>query len=910
MDDGLTFLPWRRSGLYSSARVDPQAPGRMQGELALDFVERNGETGQEVARRAARLPFEIEGPGDVAGLSAGAVTRMYPPPRSTGAESTFCAHVEFADSDLPWRFTPQPAQGAMLAPWLVLLVGTEKRERSGEIALRGTGRARVEASVLQAHDLRQSPRWAHVQRDAGDDMGPQIARLVSPRRLDPNQSYLAILVPAFDAMGAPRWQAGIGAPLDLPVYHHWRFQTGAAGDFRTLAQRLKPQHAPEGLGGVPLHYRSNGLDETQLARGALAAIGSSDGRSNFDITRDISRGLQPTGTDAQGRPITALPIYGQEWTDALRSAWGRQLNQDMRHRVAAGLGRKAAVAFQDTLVEETRTQTGDAYAAQSIVRGAGAGHQATRAQWRKRLPQDRNARLALLGPSFARLVGGEGSVLSRVTQNDSPLTPGVFSTAGLRMLRAGSALGRHAQAGATDPDALLDAANTCPRPPRGKTSGMPSIEAVIQASGDRRLVAALNDLRDNADSRVDLNALREYLMEGLNAPASQERAAAGVLLAMIIRQGRRMPLPILELNALLELRPNPKLGKQLQMWERDVRDAVARLDARRGGPDDPIEDPDRPYLGLFPTGSFSGTQAPCDPVDLDLLDRVVTAAFDPDGPQSRHRGRVQDRVARGPVEDPLNPVELCFDYDIPSWVYLRHTAADWLAPGAGKLAPDTVTALETNPTFIESYLLGLNTQLAEELRWRNVPLRHGCTPIRMFWGRIDPDRAEQRLRDIEGVESWNRGTPLGHPSHRTPEAGEADLVLLFSSEIFERYPQTVISLIPAPEMDGVRDWSVDIPPNSPRVLPSFLGRLNANTCFFGFNVTPEEGRTHWVVLEEPPSGHRFLSRAGAVSDEPVGDVDLQALHASAQDGAAFAMAALSEPIVVRIRGDRLIPDDT
>ena len=46
-------------------------------------------------------------------------------------------------------------------------------------------------------------------------------------------------------------------------------------------------------------------------------------------------------------------------------------------------------------------------------------------------------------------------------------------------------------------------------------------------------------------------------------------------------------------------------------------------------------------------------------------------------------------------------------------------------------------ALESNAIFIDAYLAGLNTQLLGELRWRNIPVATGCTPIRRFWDRTD-----------------------------------------------------------------------------------------------------------------------------------------------------------------------------
>ena len=71
------------------------------------------------------------------------------------------------------------------------------------------------------------------------------------RRLRPGARWLACLVPAFDAGvgGASAGTRRRGAappgvdrrgPITLPLYFHWEFSTGPAGDFESLARRLQP----------------------------------------------------------------------------------------------------------------------------------------------------------------------------------------------------------------------------------------------------------------------------------------------------------------------------------------------------------------------------------------------------------------------------------------------------------------------------------------------------------------------------------------------------------------------------------------------------------------------------------------------------------------------------------------------
>ena len=65
-------------------------------------------------------------------------------------------------------------------------------------------------------------------------------------------------------------------------------------------------------------------------------------------------------------------------------------------------------------------------------------------------------------------------------------------------------------------------------------------------------------------------------------------------------------------------------------------------------------------------------------------------------------------------------------------------------------------ALESDPIFIDAYLAGLNTQLLGELRWRNIPVATGCTPIRRFWDRADT--ADRRAGSTTSS-AWRPGRP-------------------------------------------------------------------------------------------------------------------------------------------------------
>jgi hypothetical protein len=244
--------------------------------------------------------------------------------------------------------------------------------------------------------------------------------------------------------------------------------------------------------------------------------------------------------------------------------------------------------------------------------------------------------------------------------------------------------------------------------------------------------------------------------------------------------------------------------------------------------------------------------------------------------------------------DDVGPPEIEPGVDMPTWRLLRDQHPDWLLPGVGLLEKDGVYAFESNPTFVDAFLLGLNTQALGELRWRNLSIATGSTPLRMFWGRVDVSDHddERRIDDIVGVGDWT-DTPLGDGGHRPPDATGGNLVLVIRSELFRRYPETLVSAVPAHlDGDGQPDFDPDHAPDDTvaRSWPIFQGTITDDVTFFGFDLAADDVRRHWIVLEEPPAGYRFRSD----------------LSGPAADGADFARLRLNDPTRVLISGAQLL----
>jgi hypothetical protein len=177
-----------------------------------------------------------------------------------------------------------------------------------------------------------------------------------------------------------------------------------------------------------------------------------------------------------------------------------------------------------------------------------------------------------------------------------------------------------------------------------------------------------------------------------------------------------------------------------------------------------------------------------------------------------------------------------------------------MLPGAGALGSDAVRVVESNPAFVEAFLVGANQELNYELLWRGLPSDPRATPFRRFWGHVGG------AEDIDDVSTWDPASGLG--THVKVTAG---MILLVRSELVRRYPSLLVAAVPgAWNTNGTRAPSKD--PAS-LTLPAFRGRIGADVLYAGFS-TPSaadavgdrtrDGAPGWFfLLSENPGDPRF-----------------------------------------------------
>ena len=679
------FLPWLRSGLAAQLQVRAVhglAPAD-SATISVSVVAHGTGPDADDRVRVSGPDVRLTAPGEVTGLDQSLIVRHDPEPGAADAEADYFAQVELAAPDLPWRFTPAAPGQDRLQPWLALIVVAERDGVWLEPADGGRlDVLHVDDAGTELPDLAGCWAWAHVQADIDlDDAGGLAAalaaspeafcsRLVCPRRLTPQTSWIACLVPTFETgrqtgLGQPAtgtglaWSASTAAEVVLPVYHSWRFATGPAGDFESLVRRLVPRELPPGVGrrdldlsnpggglpkapGLLLTYQGalvspggrprswpaghRAATKQALARIVNARLGPGQPPDSYDALRDDPVVGPPAYAAAQARR-RVVPAGDTE------PLWFGQLSTEPPSRAVAGLGAEVVRADQEALMAAAWQHASGLRSANRLLGRARLAWELGARLEPKVKALDDASLLQLASPALGRLPSQGGTVRGDL---------------------AGSGL----------PDGLVSGAF------RRRTRTVPGFTQ-----------PGPGGLRKPATTAVTAAALA--------APA----AFTAAWCAVRVVPGTELDAPLPELETLRSGRgpapaPGPVSG---------TGGPATRLQAQQG--------------------LAASVRAGLDPAST--LRALANA---------RVPGLDQGRSHDVPPRARLDPA-----FTTPMGERLRALSAEYLVPGIGTVPDDTLGLLEVNWPFVEAYLAGFNDELGREFRWREFPATPSATWARHFW---------------------------------------------------------------------------------------------------------------------------------------------------------------------------------
>ena len=738
----------------------------------------------------------------------------------------------------------------------------------------------------------------------GGDPARNLSRLVCGRLLSAQTEYLACVVPTFEAgrcaglgddpAGAqgPAWTLAPDMdPVELPVYHHWRFATGEAGDFQSLALAIRGRTVPDTFGSRPIDLSTAGLgitatDDAQIRLGgALRALDAdpvswSDPSLPARFATALTTVLNTPDQFPADAPVLAPPRYGAAYRpaptlDPAVARWYEQLNLDPSARVAAALGVQVVQRDQETLVASAWDQAADHRAVAAVGRLTDAGIAvAERMLARHLAPLGGDVGAFVMAPLLARLRAApdvNGGILARVLAGDraelgdgSPAA--AFDVSVRRVVRTRGATVRRA----------------------GPTAGeRPRLDLAVRADA----------IAGRAHARIDVGELATFEVLG-TATTSTVDLAWGLMQPSVFtdapnrRRFRVAPLslegttggfrPLDDLRDVV-LDRTTRIGRAGRIGPALRR---RRDDDDPDFPDDPPDpDPPDPDPPEFPDSAdaaafrvlaprhltrFLATPPTAGPIraTLDvgaLFDQVIavaapaltfTAAFggllDAPTPTDPSTPDPTDPEPVGPVVSTLSP-----RFAAPMAGALAELGQEWLLPGLAEVPANTALALRTNSSFVQAFMIGLNHEFGRELLWREFPTALTATFFQRFWdSAIDPTAPV----DLEPLADW-ADRPLGAPT----ATGER-FVLLLRSELLRRFPDAIVTAVRGNDTK----------------LPVFTGALDPDVRFFGFAIPTNEAEQWSIVITEQPSAPRFGLEVG---DRPAG-----VTHAPVADTTSAALA--------------------
>ena len=910
------FLAWSRRGI-SASLSNPDSAGSLPAHGTLNVqltlsVQKSGATNPVMPDP---MTVEMFGPGDVIGIDPRHVVRTEPRPFTSNFEPNYLCGVEFDAPDFPWMFTPAASNGDRIRPWIALIVLTPDEFTSLTTAPNPLPTIAVKA-IAALPNLADSWNWSHVQVSGDTPLadaittspGSVISRLLCPRRLEPETSYSAFVVPAFEvgrqvglgrdvspiAHADPAWTSNTAAPLTLPFYYRFEFHTSDAGDFESLVRRLTPRILPASVGQRAMDVSQPAADIPSAGpplglEGAIRSISTKDTPWNDPPKTAFQAAVQPwinetspTVDDpahpAPDDPVVAPPIYGR-WhaavtsVDRTKPGWINDLNLDPRNRAAAGMGSQVVQDERTALMASAWQQVDGVLRANELLRQAQLARAALqRIHQRRLMPTQPETLLTVTAPLHARMLASPNTIAATVRTSRLPerALSGTFRRVAARpRFRTGASL-------ASPRPSLLARINSgdirivpAPKAP----DGMVSIEQISErvATGAllaTRAVAAIEVAEPARPAVTAPPRPAEAVRRGAAAPVS-EPVAEAALAGERSRIADKLRATSFTTVAMRDVAPHPTF----QILAPGVPPPTQNVPGGRAQ-DSPQAAGFRSAIGEL----FTAYQAaPVDPavaqsLEIANLKTTVMTRLDPATTVARRTQaliRLSSAINWQPA-DPIDPIMAAPEFPQPMYVPLRDLSPDYVLPGVEFIPPDTLGLLVTNHAFIESYMVGLNHEMARQLLWNAYPTDQRGSYFRQFWDvsayvpqpgdPSDPVKLAELLKDIPPIHTWLKISALGLHPNRTDIVAN-NIVLLVRGELFKRYPNAIVYAGKAKKAaDGTR-----VLDETDERYPIFRGTIPTDITFLGFNLsvddarggTPQSPEGFFFVFQQQPSEPRF-----------------------------------------------------
>lgn len=931
-----TFLPFLRRGIVGLANTNVEKD-RLNVSVRLQVIG-EGETLPAPIDRTVQL----YGPGDITGLNQQAIVRTVPRAGVNDFEANFLAAIEFYDEDFLWRYSPViPVQDGILKPWLWLIVLAEneyERISGGKSSLPVINiMPGAMQSAFPAPETIAS--WAHVHLNFKPDgitakaLGTSIqqkldenpnlgcSRLVCPRRLSPNTRYTGFVIPAFEkgrlaGLGRSEaeianisnlqssWQNSAGNTIEnqFPVYFEWPFSTSSAGDFENLARKLSPLSTDE---QNELASATKQMD----VRNPGWAIKGATGTIRLESALKLP-GLQPD-SDSELLDKKAL----SEKIAPLLNLGILPLNSAQAKTISHPYFKEENNLNKQSNLEDDPIITPPAYG--SFYRPAVMLNSDNSQSWYDELNLNPVYRVAaaqgtgVIQKDQEELMDSAWEQLGTYTDTWKTRNRWVFSEQLsqtmcvkrlIPMINVTESMNQYRSTSFFSP--LI---------PTFTTGGMTN-----QKFGN--LITTEAD-KPSTFSRAFLKITRTGgpLMRRLSDKST------GLFFADI-----QFPIFIL-----IPTTPVQSAINTIITWLNNNPGDSERLKNTGLVGVEPIKTAASHWL------PYVSIQA--NPVirRRDIHKSAMNGLWAQIAPEKTIMTRFVSMISHTISNDagiatanlPIAPA-----FKEATYAQLAERNTDFILPGLEKIPSNRVAILQANNKFIESYLVGLNHEMAREFLWREFPVPLNATFFRQFW---DVRNAISPKQDIQPILQWESNSKIGTHGNFPGQANTEDpIVVVIRGDLLRKYPNTEIFMTRAAwdnkeagshnlELDAndQSQW-VNDSPNLRR--PLFSARIEPDYTFLGFNLGIQEVRGNtetpgwfFVMKERAGDTHfgldlNFESNSNDPSWEQLTDVNenqciqiesaqFNALPRSGKRADQVASMLYQKPFMLFVHASRLLP---
>jgi hypothetical protein len=752
------------------------------------------------------------------------------------------------------------------------------------------------------------------------------SRLICPRKLQPNKAYHAFVVPAFETgrrAGLGLDTGGIDAlkpswgdnQLEFPVYYQWYFRTGERGGFEFLVRLLEPRPVDDRVGIRDMdmqkpEFEVKGMSDPNVVglEGALKKPGSKSRPETWppDPPPEFMTGLQEKVNLQQVAeesgsvdPVISPPLYGRWYARVQKmnfndTGWVNELNRDPRNRVSAGLGTKVIQTHQEKYMQKAWQQLGEGLKANQKIRQIQLSISASFQIYKKNLLHlTADQLIAMTRGVHPRIMGSPTTIYQQIKDSKLPLASTLPSFR--KITRPRGVIARKSL-----PERRSKPADILTRLNVGK----------ITAAPPKRVPENQIALNEIAEQLLP-SWMPEWLRELLRDPYFRWILLGLSLLVFVSGIFTGFGL----LNVILLA----ALGGSSAFFMRYRREAEASVafteDNLTAGAVDDI--PVRTNFEITeagsapPAGTVVGTPGtdsieaanfrvalrdmhavleadipkpkPGPKLDFERTALTLTRALNPVTVLSK---RVRTIVAIPPAFKFFRPFETIVPlmahpvFSDPMYEPLRDISSELLMPNLNLIPNNTISLLETNQPFIESYMVGVNHEMGRELLWREYPTDQRGSYFRQFWNVGDvvnrdpgktPQQLEEELRDIAPLHTWHKKTELGtHENRILPGGSESEpdgarLVLVIKGDVLKKYPTAVIHAQKARwgkdnednDEEGNDEEGKDVrlldesAPAQNIQEPLFKAGIEPDITFLGFNLTASQVKGSRDIDKDP-----------------------------------------------------------